>query len=223
MRVSGIVLRENFLRKLLTMKRIRCILESERNENDSEHHRRPGRIRNTGQYEEDIMGKKFFLRITRYSDRNWKSYRLPEDYEWLSGEFESLEDMIEAGAVRTEGLAGIEWPKPYFEDDDVVFPKDSPVFEVPPEEDVTVADLRSAGFIIRVYAGEKLEDLQDGVIFRPLPLTEEEAAKISEKYNIDIYPEDYERGLLSADGSIFLYRPEEVWDREDWQPRSSWL
>jgi len=165
------------------------------------------------------MEKKFFLRISKFSDRNWKSYRLPENHSWFSEEFASLDDMLQAGAVKTEGLAGIEWPKPFFEDDDVVFLKDSPVFEIPPEEDATVADLRQAGFIIRLYAGEKIEDIQDGVIFRPLPLTEEEAGEIMDEYGVDIYGEDYRRGLLYADGSPYTFGPDEIWDRVDWEPR----
>lgn len=165
----------------------------------------------------------FFLRITRYSDRNWKSYRLPQDHPWFSGEFETLEDMLQVGAYQTEGLAGIEWSKPYFEDDDVVFPKDHPVFAEPQEEDATVADLRARGYIIRVYYGKKIEGLQDGVIFKPLPLTDEEAEKIMDEYGCIIYPEDYSRGLLYADGPSYTYRPEEVWDRVEWEPKLVWI
>ena len=164
------------------------------------------------------MTKKFFLRISRFSDRDWQSYRLPEDHSWFSEEFSDLDSMLQAGAVKVDGLAGIEWAKPYFEDDDIIFPADSPVFEFPPEEDATAENLRQTGFILRVYAGEKLEDIQDGVIFRPIPLSDEEAGDIMEQYNVDIYPENYEKGLLYADGPS-ICRPEEIWDSVDWEPK----
>lgn len=152
---------------------------------------------------------KFFLRISRFSDRGWRSYRLPEGAEWT--EYESLEQMLEAGAYRTEGLAGIEWSKPYAELDDVVFPAGHPALMT--NEDVTVRDLVADGFIVRVYAGEKLEDLQDGVIFRPRGLTKDEAWKLMDEYDICFERKAYEGGLLDAHSSFHI-PPSIVWNEE---------
>ena len=101
------------------------------------------------------MKKKFFLRISRFSDRDWQSYRLPEDHSWFSEEFSDLDSMLQAGAVKVDGLAGIEWAKPYFEDDDIIFPADSPVFEFPPEEDATAETSGRQVLLSRFIHGKK--------------------------------------------------------------------
>jgi hypothetical protein len=47
----------------------------------------------------------YFLRVTKYSDKNWFSYRMPVGHNWNDEEFEILQDMIDVGAYQTKGLA----------------------------------------------------------------------------------------------------------------------
>lgn len=160
-----------------------------------------------------MIKNNFFLRLSKYSDRNWKSYRMPKEHEWGTEDLKDVEDMIEAGAIQVNGLAGIEWNKPYFDDEDVVFAEDSPIFADGEGEDLTANELIRNGYILRLYNGKLIETIQDGCIFQPMPLTEAEAEKIANKWDVEIYPEDYSRGLLQADGSTMYFNFDEIFDR----------
>jgi len=154
----------------------------------------------------------YFLRVTKYSDKNWFSYRMPVEHNWNDEEFETLQDMIDVGAYQTKGLAGIEWSKPYFEDDDIVFTEDSPIFIEGEGENLTASDLVRNGYIVRLYYGEKIEDIQDGVIFIPIEMDENIAINLMNEFDIEIYSEYYSHGLLQADGSTLYFTYDEIYD-----------
>mgnify|MGYP001023977458 CR=1 FL=1 len=154
----------------------------------------------------------YFLRLTKYSDKNWHSYKMPDAHDWNTKEFETLQDMIDLGAYETSGLAGIEWEKPYFEDDDFVFSEDSSIFIDGEGENLNILDLLRNGYIIRLYYGQKIEDMQDGVIFLPIEIDDNMAKELMDEFDIEIYSENYNRGLLQADGSTLYFTFDEIYD-----------
>lgn len=164
------------------------------------------------------MEKKFFIRISRFSDRNWKSYALPEGAEWK--EYMSLNEMKEAGATQRDGLCGLRWHKPYVELDDVVIPAGHPMRCDDSPEDVTCAMLVADGFFVRVYVGEEIEEIQDGVIFRP-GCTEKEAEEIIWEWSeLCITAEEIieNGGLIDVNWNIRHPYDDWAWNRKEGAP-----